>query len=78
MSILNAAFAFQCDGKPVSYEEFGSGHINSTCIIKTNTGMRYVLQHINKYVFNGKHWCRHKLSAAAKRRYLHRAALYAD
>ena len=51
MSILNAAFAFQCDGKPVSYEEFGSGHINSTFIIKTNTGMRYVLQHINKYVF---------------------------
>ena len=51
MSILNAAFAFQCDGKPVSYEEFGSGHINSTFLIKTNTGMRYVLQHINKYVF---------------------------
>ena len=51
MSILNAAFAFQCDGKPVSYEEFGSGHINNTYMIKTNTGMRYVLQHINKYVF---------------------------
>ena len=51
MSILNAAFAFQCDGKPVSYEEFGSGHINSTYMIKTNTGTRYVLQHINKYVF---------------------------
>lgn len=51
MSILNAAFAFQCDGKPVSYEEFGSGHINSTYMIKTSTGMRYVLQHINKYVF---------------------------
>ena len=51
MSILNAAFAFQCDGKPVSYEEFGSGHINNTYMIKTNTGTRYVLQHINKYVF---------------------------
>lgn len=51
MSILNAAFAFQCDGKPVSYKAFGSGHINSTYIIKTTTGVRYVLQHINKYVF---------------------------
>ena len=51
MSILNAAFAFQCDGKPVSYKAFGSGHINSTYIIKTSTGARYVLQHINKYVF---------------------------
>lgn len=51
MSILNAAFAFRCEGKPLSYEEFGSGHINSTFMIKTSTGMRYVLQHINKYVF---------------------------
>jgi len=51
MSILNAAFAFRWDGKPGSYEEFGSGHINSTFMIKTNTGARYVLQHINKYVF---------------------------
>ena len=51
MSILNAAFAFVLDGKPVSYQEFGSGHINNTYLIKTNTGIRYVLQHINKYVF---------------------------
>ena len=51
MSILNAAFAFQCDSKPVSYEEFGSGHINSTYIIKTAGKKRYVLQRINKFVF---------------------------
>ncbi len=51
MSILNAAFAFVCDSKPISYEEFGSGHINSTYIIKTNSDKKYVLQHINKYVF---------------------------
>ena len=51
MSILNAAFAFQCEGKPVIYEEFGSGHINSTFMIKTNAGKQYILQHINKYVF---------------------------
>ena len=51
MSILNAAFAFVCDSKPVSYEEFGSGHINNTYMIKTNSDRKYVLQHINKYVF---------------------------
>lgn len=51
MSILNAAFAFQCDGKPTTYEEFGSGHINSTYMVKTNTGKSYILQHVNKYVF---------------------------
>ena len=51
MSILNAAFAFVCDSKPVSYEEFGHGHINNTYTIKTNTNQKYVLQHINKYVF---------------------------
>ena len=51
MSILNAAFAFVCDSKPVSYEEFGHGHINNTYIIHTNTERKYVLQHINKYVF---------------------------
>ena len=51
MSILNAAFAFVCDGKPISYEEFGSGHINSTYLVKAANGKCYVLQHINKYVF---------------------------
>ena len=51
MSILNAAFGFVCDGKPVSYEEFGHGHINSTYMILTNTHKKYILQHINKYVF---------------------------
>ena len=51
MSILNAAFAFACDSKPVSYAEFGSGHINNTYIIETNSRKRYVLQRINDYVF---------------------------
>ena len=51
MSILNAAFAFECDSKPVSYQEFGNGHINSTYIISTNSSKKYVLQKINKYVF---------------------------
>ena len=39
--ILNA-FAF--DGKAVSLEKYGSGHINSTFLAVTDTGKRYILQ----------------------------------
>ena len=38
-------------GNVVSWEEFGHGHINSTFKINTDTGAEYVLQKINKYVF---------------------------
>ncbi len=45
------AYAFQLDGNPVSCEEFGDGHINTTMRVTTDTGSVYVLQKINKYVF---------------------------
>ena len=51
MQMEKAAFAFQLDGTPISCEEFGHGHINTTLKITTDTGMEYVLQKINKYVF---------------------------
>ena len=51
MKIEQSAYAFQLDGKPVSCEEFGHGHINYTYKITTDTGAEYVLQRINKYVF---------------------------
>lgn len=47
-----AILKFHINGKMVSCEEFGSGHINSTYKIATDTGHAYVLQRINKYVFN--------------------------
>ena len=43
---------FHTSGKPVSCEEFGSGHINSTYQVKTDDGRVYILQRINQYVFN--------------------------
>ena len=46
-----AAYAFQMDGQPVSCHAFGSGHINDTLKVTTDTGREYVLQRINKYVF---------------------------
>ncbi|MBE6974458.1 MAG: aminoglycoside phosphotransferase family protein [Ruminococcaceae bacterium] len=51
MNIEKAAFAFRLDGTPISCVEFGSGHINHTYRLTTDTGMKYVLQQINKYVF---------------------------
>ena len=51
MDMIKAVYAFECDGNPISCKEFGSGHINSTFKVCTDTGKCYVLQHINKYVF---------------------------
>ena len=43
---------FRTDGTPVSCNEFGHGHINSTYMVKTDDGHEYILQCINQYVFN--------------------------
>ena len=51
MQIENIAQSFQIDGRPISCKEFGSGHINYTVKVLTDTGCEYVLQRINKYVF---------------------------
>lgn len=37
--------------KTYTYEAFGSGHINSTFKVTTESGMQYVLQKINHHVF---------------------------
>lgn len=46
-----AAFQFALDGRPVYCERYGSGHINFTYLVKTDTGKRYILQRINRHVF---------------------------
>jgi Ser/Thr protein kinase RdoA (MazF antagonist) len=51
MDIQKAAYAFVMNGNPVSSERFGGGHINQTYLVTTDTGSKYVLQHINKHVF---------------------------
>lgn len=47
----NAAFHFQLDGRPVYCEKYGFGHINFTYLVKTDAGKRYILQRINRHVF---------------------------
>ena len=51
MQIEKIASSFRINGTPVSCQEFGSGHINHTVKVITDTGCEYVLQRINKYVF---------------------------
>lgn len=43
---------FAISGAPVSCEEYGSGHINRTYQVKTDDGHAYILQRINRFVFN--------------------------
>lgn len=51
MAIHEAAYAFLFNEKPISCQEFGNGHINSTYKVESDSGNKYVLQHINQYVF---------------------------
>lgn len=51
MQFPSVAFAFQITGTPIACQEFGSGHINQTLKIDTDTGNSYILQRINQYVF---------------------------
>ena len=51
MDIKKLTSVFALDGKPISWREFGHGHINSTFKVTTDTGAEYILQKINKYVF---------------------------
>ena len=46
-----AVYAFRVNGKPVTCERYGFGHINGTYRIVTNWGNLYVLQRINRHVF---------------------------
>lgn len=51
MDIKQLASAFNLSGTPISWREFGHGHINSTFRVTTDTGAEYILQKINRYVF---------------------------
>lgn len=51
-TIAPSAYHFKIEGSPISCEPYGCGHINLTYMVKTDTGRDYILQRINKYVFN--------------------------
>ena len=43
---------FPLEGKPVSVEPITAGHINRSFLVTCDTGRRYVLQRVNRYVFH--------------------------
>ena len=47
-----AAFHFAYIGTPVSCELYGSGHINRTFLIGTDTGAHYILQRLSSVAFH--------------------------
>ena len=47
-----AVFQFMLEGKPVSCEKYGMGHINRTFLVVTDTGRRYILQALNRQAFH--------------------------
>ena len=44
-------YRFPTDGRPVKCDEIRSGHVNTTYLITTDTGARYILQNVNTYAF---------------------------
>ena len=49
--VLEIADHFDLNGKAVSAESYGGGHINDTFLLKTDAGENYILQSINTSVF---------------------------
>lgn len=49
--MLAILHSFRMDGEPVSCEPYGSGHINVTYLVVTQSGRRYILQMINHHTF---------------------------
>ena len=47
-----AAFHFATDGTPVTCTLYGSGHINRTYLVETDTGARYILQRLSSVAFH--------------------------
>ncbi len=45
------AFSFQLEGRPVLCSRYGNGHINTTFLLETDLGARYILQKVNQQVF---------------------------
>ncbi len=48
----NAITHFALAGMPISCEPYGCGHINSTFLVVTDTGRRYILQKLSRNAFH--------------------------
>ena len=51
MNTTEILSCFLLDSRPVSCEPYGNGHINSTFLVTTEKGSRYILQRLNEEAF---------------------------
>lgn len=51
MNYRNILDNFLLDGEAVSCEPFGNGHINSTFLVETSSGKKYILQRLSEEAF---------------------------
>jgi hypothetical protein len=49
--MFEQAYQFKIGGEPLSCEPYGKGHINDTYLLEDATAGRYILQRINRRVF---------------------------
>ena len=49
--MIRQIYHFELKGIPITYKSYGTGHINTTYLIETDAGVKYILQWINKNVF---------------------------
>lgn len=49
---IEVVYHFRTEGEPVSAEPYGGGHINTTFLVTTSSGKRYILQKIKDTVFD--------------------------
>jgi len=70
--MIEHASAFKLEGRQISSEPYGNGHINSTYRIKTDTGNEYILQKINRHVFKDPEALMSNIAAVTG--YLHKSA----
>ena len=48
----DAVLHFQLEGKPITCERYGMGHINRTYLVVTDTSHRYILQRLSREAFH--------------------------
>ena len=51
---INALNNYVLDSKVIACIPYGSGHINDTYLVVTETGKRYVFQLLNESIFKNK------------------------
>ncbi len=64
--MINQAYEFKLEGKPIYCERYGSGHINETYLLIDEYAREYILQKINKSIFKNTEMLMKNISAVTE------------